>query len=100
VLARDDVYRQWAYTALSRGTDRNQLYVVAEAHDDRAEYAPTRPRDVGERVQTNLGRSRAQALASDEARSLVDAARRLDKCDKARERWRATERDRDSGRGL
>ena len=40
VLATDELYREWAYTALSRARDANRLYVVgAEPRDPRRDRA-------------------------------------------------------------
>ena len=43
VLARDDAYREWAYTTMTRATDASLLYVVAERTNRRDEFAPTEP---------------------------------------------------------
>ena len=98
VLVHDDADREWAYTALSRGRERNQLYTVTDAARDRHEYAPTAPiRDPDERLGAALGRSRQQQLAIDEAAEVVRRARARDELAQARER---RERSRSADRGI
>lgn len=66
VLARDDLYREWAYTAMSRGRDSNRLYVIAQTTRSRDEIAPAEPiRDAREALIAALGRSRHETMASD-----------------------------------
>jgi conjugative relaxase-like TrwC/TraI family protein len=66
VLARDDLYREWAYTAMSRGRDSNRLYVIAQTTRPRDEIAPAEPaRDAREALIAALGRSQSEAMASD-----------------------------------
>ncbi len=68
VLGTEDLYREWGYVAMSRGRVANHLYVVAPTDTDRDEIAPAAERRRGLRAVTGaLGRSRAQALASDAA---------------------------------
>jgi len=45
VLARDDAYREWIYTTMTRASEANRLYVVGERQQgrDRQEYAPVEP---------------------------------------------------------
>jgi conjugative relaxase-like TrwC/TraI family protein len=69
VLGTDAVYREWGYTALSRGREENRLYAVAPRDRERDEIAP-RP---GERTHPlvdltgRLQRSRAELMAHDVA---------------------------------
>jgi ATP-dependent exoDNAse (exonuclease V) alpha subunit len=66
VLASDELSREWAYVALSRGREENRLYVVRGDAADRLEFAPSgRDRTSAELLMTGLGRSSAQRLASD-----------------------------------
>jgi ATP-dependent exoDNAse (exonuclease V) alpha subunit len=67
VLARDDdVYREWAYTAMSRGRESNRLYVVAQSASWRDEIAPTEPRrSARSELIAALGRSQPETMASD-----------------------------------
>ena len=45
VLARDDAYREWIYTTMTRASEANRLYVVGERQRgrDRQEFAPEEP---------------------------------------------------------
>lgn len=98
VLVHDDADREWAYTALSRGRERNQLYTVTDTARDRHEYAPAAPtRDPGERLGTALGRSRQQQLATDQAAEVVRRARVRDELAQVRER---REHSRSADRGI
>ena len=64
VLARDDAYSEWVYTAMTRATDANRLYVIAERSRDRDEFAPAEPaRDGRVLLAAALIRSRADELA-------------------------------------
>jgi ATP-dependent exoDNAse (exonuclease V) alpha subunit len=70
VFARDDLYREWAHTALSRGREENRLYVIAESASLRAEIAPSEPtRDTRRALIDALGRSRPETMASELAQS-------------------------------
>jgi len=99
VLVHDDADREWAYTALSRGRERNQLYTVMDTARDRHEYAPAAPsRDPDQRLVSALGRSRQQQLASDQSADLVRRARARDELAQARERrGRSRSADRNVG---
>jgi len=86
VLVHDGADRKRAYTALSRGRERNQLYTVTDTARDRHEYAPAAPtRDADER-RAALGRSRQQQLATDQAAEVVRRARARDDLAHTRER--------------
>jgi conjugative relaxase-like TrwC/TraI family protein len=65
VLATDEMYREWAYTALSRGTDANRLYLVDGEPSIRDEIAPQARRDADEELVASLRRSRRQSMAHD-----------------------------------
>jgi ATP-dependent exoDNAse (exonuclease V) alpha subunit len=83
VLATDQLSREWAYVALSRGAQSNRLYVLEGHAGERAEYAPGADRSVS--LVQRLVRSEAQRMASDHsrdehrfgavARALADAER-------------------------
>lgn len=67
VLADDTAYREWAYTALSRGTDANRLYVIhreGDAPDDLSHGAPPQPVPLADFVRS-MERSAAKTMASD-----------------------------------
>jgi conjugative relaxase-like TrwC/TraI family protein len=65
VLATDEMYREWAYTALSRGTDANRLYLVDGEPSIRDEIAPQARRDIDDELIASLRRSRRQSMAHD-----------------------------------
>jgi conjugative relaxase-like TrwC/TraI family protein len=68
VLGTDELYREWGYVAMSRGSRENRLYVVSPRARERDEYAPVEHRpDPLERLRMNLGHSRAQTAAIDVA---------------------------------
>jgi conjugative relaxase-like TrwC/TraI family protein len=86
VLASEGLSKEWAYVALSRGSESNRLYVTRERRD-RLEYAPA-DRDVprlGDELRAGLTRSAAQTLAIDQDAELEAARAELTT---ARERWR------------
>jgi conjugative relaxase-like TrwC/TraI family protein len=64
VLARDDTYKEWVYTAMTRATAANRLYVIAERNHARDEFAPAEPaRDGRMLIAAALMRSREDQLA-------------------------------------
>jgi conjugative relaxase-like TrwC/TraI family protein len=66
VLARDDAYREWTYTTMTRATEANRLYVIAERNRARDEFAPAEPaRSARALLAAALTRTRAQELALD-----------------------------------
>jgi hypothetical protein len=68
VLGTDELYREWGYVAMSRGSLQNRLYVVSPSARERDEYAPVEHRrDPLERLRIKLGHSRAQTAALDVA---------------------------------
>ena len=102
VLATDQLSREWAYVALSRGTQSNRLYVLEGAAPERLEYAPGSERRTG--LVARLMRTEAQELATDHAtdrqplarvaRDLADAERdhgdavsALRRLERERPRW-------------
>jgi ATP-dependent exoDNAse (exonuclease V) alpha subunit len=98
VLVRDHADREWAYTALSRGRERNQLYTIAGTDRDRLEYAPASPgRDPDERLTAALNRSRQQQLALDQTNDVLLVARSHDDIARLHER---RERSRSGDRGI
>ena len=65
VLASDELYREWAYTAMSRGRELNRLYVVDNPRPVRDEIAPT-VRSAGDAELVGRARqSRRQKMAID-----------------------------------
>ena len=67
VLARDDTYREWAYTTMSRATVANRLYVIADRNRGRDEFAPAMPAGDGRALlAAALSRRRAEELALDQ----------------------------------
>ena len=67
VLARDDTYREWTYTTMTRATQANRLYVIAERNRGRDEFAPAEPaRDARALLAAALTRRRAEELALDQ----------------------------------
>jgi hypothetical protein len=67
----DELTREAAYVALSRGRESNRIYALQSAAPERAEYAPAseREKDARAALVDALGRSRAQTMASDIARA-------------------------------
>jgi conjugative relaxase-like TrwC/TraI family protein len=65
VLASDELYREWAYTAMSRGRVSNRLYLVAAAPRVRDEIAPRARSTVDAELLATLRQSRRQRLALD-----------------------------------
>jgi conjugative relaxase-like TrwC/TraI family protein len=76
VLGSDAVYREWGYTAMSRGRHSNRLYVVAaEAkRDDAHTHHSRQVDDPIRRITRALERSHAKHMATDEAPLLADPA--------------------------
>ena len=78
ILGSDVMYREWGYTALSRGRASNRLYLVAT--DPVADEAHTRhrpePHDPLQRSANNLRRSHAKHLAIDERQAMMPPAPR------------------------
>ena len=109
VLASDTIYREWAYTAMSRGRLTNRLYIVGAVDGARDEIAPRTRRTPEEDLLAGLRRSRAQLMASDvgtpddtreRLRRLEDERARLQarlSDRRPRRRWR---RAKDDGRGI
>jgi ATP-dependent exoDNAse (exonuclease V) alpha subunit len=65
VLASDLMYREWAYTAMSRGRQDNRLYLVGAPERARDEIAPRFRTTPDEDLLSSLRRSRAQLMAND-----------------------------------
>ena len=67
VLASEGINQEWAYVAMSRGRESNQLYLAREPDEPRAEFAPVTPdaRDPVARLAANMRGSDAQVLAID-----------------------------------
>ena len=64
VLARDDAYREWVYTTMTRASQANSLYVVGERPRGREEFAPEEPALNGRvLLAAALTRSNADELA-------------------------------------
>jgi len=67
VLADAATYREWVYTALSRGTEANRLYVIhreGELPDDLTHGAPVQPEVLAD-LARGMKRSAAKTMASD-----------------------------------
>jgi ATP-dependent exoDNAse (exonuclease V) alpha subunit len=89
VLLDDQLSREWAYVALSRGTESNRAYVVEGDAPERVEFAPgaSARRDAKVTLVAGLARSEAQRLATDHepaSRELLRAAKAV--ADAERER--------------
>jgi hypothetical protein len=69
VLGSSDLYREWGYTAMSRGRRTNRLYVVAPDSLDREDFAPQDRLlpEVAKALDERLSVSRAQTAAIDVA---------------------------------
>ena len=65
VLASDLMYREWTYTAMSRGRQDNRLYLVGTPARARDEIAPRFRTTPEEDLLASLRRSRAQLMAND-----------------------------------
>jgi ATP-dependent exoDNAse (exonuclease V) alpha subunit len=64
VLARDDSYREWIYTTMTRASQANSVYVIGERHSGRDEFAPEEPTRNGRvLLAAALTRSNADELA-------------------------------------
>ena len=64
VLARDEAYREWIYTTMTRASDANRLYVVGERRPRPRRVRPRRAgRDGRVLLAAALTRSRADELA-------------------------------------
>jgi conjugative relaxase-like TrwC/TraI family protein len=80
VLARDDTYREWAYTTMSRATVANRLYVIADRNRGRDEFAPAEPAQDGRALlAAALTRRRAEELALDLLGGDQERARGIDR---------------------
>ncbi len=74
VLAPEPLDHEFAYSALSRGTDTNSLYLVQEPDRATEQHGPSVETDAIARLQIGLRRSSAQAMAIDLARDAADLA--------------------------
>ena len=94
ILATDELTREAAYVALSRGRESNRVYALEPAAPERAEYAPAagREKDARAALVDALGRSRAQTMASDVAR-LAPLVTELAEVRRQRDELRDTRRD-------
>ena len=64
VLARDDAYREWVYTTMTRARESNRLYVIGDRNNERTEFAPAEPAASGRvLLAAALVRSNADELA-------------------------------------
>jgi conjugative relaxase-like TrwC/TraI family protein len=63
LLGSDDLYKQAAYVGLSRGRDRNDLYVSAELEVDDEQHGATEAEGSATRLARALVRDRAKQLA-------------------------------------
>lgn len=84
VLGTDDLYRELAYTAMSRGKEANVLYVVgAPEREDDHHFAPEPP-PPEELVVAAMEQSRAKSLAVDELWDAPDKRLRALHAERAR----------------
>jgi ATP-dependent exoDNAse (exonuclease V) alpha subunit len=65
VLGSDVMYREWAYTAMSRGRVLNRLYMAGDTEHARDEIAPRERATMREELVGALRRSQAQVMALD-----------------------------------
>ena len=69
VLARDDSYREWIYTTMTRARESNRLYVIADRARERIEFAPSETAPSGRvLLATALTRTGADELALEQVR--------------------------------
>jgi conjugative relaxase-like TrwC/TraI family protein len=105
VLASNELYREWAYTAMSRGRATNRLYMVGNALRIRDEIAP-RVRSAPEAdLLGTLRQSRRQRMALDvEHDGQVPVGEPKDrdpaKPDRTRRWWRSLRRDREPDQSI
>ena len=71
VLASDELYREWTYTAMSRGRQLNRLYVVDNPSRVRDEIAPTYGSTPESDLLSVMRQSRRQRLATDTREGVV-----------------------------
>jgi hypothetical protein len=76
VLGSDALYREWGYTAMTRGREANRLYVAGADTSEREEIAPAEKRTIAptDELIEALERSAGQELAID-TRVTADVAR-------------------------
>ena len=80
VLASDEMYREWAYTAMSRGRETNRLYMVENAVKIRDEFAPAKRSAAETELVASARQSRRQLLALDtRAPAIGDSPSRPDR---------------------
>jgi conjugative relaxase-like TrwC/TraI family protein len=90
VLGTEDLYREWGYVAMSRGSVENHLYVVAPRERERDEYAPARKqREPLEALIGSLEYSQSQTAALDVA--ALDGVGRMTTTELMAERQRLDE---------
>jgi hypothetical protein len=65
VLASDEIYREWGYTAMSRGRAMNRLYLVEGAPRVRDELAPRQRSTADAELLSTLRQTRRQRMALD-----------------------------------
>jgi ATP-dependent exoDNAse (exonuclease V) alpha subunit len=79
-FARDDAYREWAYTTMTRARSASRLYVVAERTAHRDEFAPTEPAgNARAALAAALSRSDERRFASEHIERGSDQARGIDR---------------------
>jgi conjugative relaxase-like TrwC/TraI family protein len=80
VLARDDAYREWAYTTMTRARAGSRLYVIAERNRLRDEFAPEEPKRDGRiALIAALSRSTHRGLATELERADRASSRGADR---------------------
>jgi hypothetical protein len=73
VVASDAISREWSYVAMSRGRERNTLYLAAPAADPQCAHVSHEVTTRRERLELTLGRSEVQVAAIDVHRPGGDA---------------------------
>jgi hypothetical protein len=76
VLAREDTSKEWVYTAMTRATTANRLYVIAEQDRAGDEFAPAEPPRDGRML---LAAARMQSCADQLAIQHRIASRQSDR---------------------
>ena len=95
VLGCPEIYREWGYTAMSRGRHRNRLYVVARDDPERREIAPreNQPPSAEESLIRGLAASRAQTATLDAAHAQTIRSAPSRELQRRAERLRASDKN-------
>jgi ATP-dependent exoDNAse (exonuclease V) alpha subunit len=80
VFARDDAYREWAYTTMTRARSVSRLYVVADRASERDEFAPIEPaREARAALAAALSRRDERRFASEHIERRSERPRGIDR---------------------